>query len=180
MAGSSSTARSRKPSILWEFIFRFPSVFFALLTSCLRLLSAGYSVTSPGLGRARVCVAGGPGIWDAIPPRDDVADKFEDALLRLKMESFFECLALCASFIIRGDINFAQVKGEIWERVRGIQALGSDLLGQRLTDLVTDFEETSDALSERAAREVSARALRAGEGKRIALERHLRNLAEPH
>ena len=180
MAGSSSTARSRKPYILWEFTFRFPRVFLALLTSCLRLLSAGYSVTSPGLGRARVSVAGGPGIWDAIPPRDDAADKFEDALLRLKVESFFECLALCASFIIRGDIIFAQVKGEIWERALGIQALGSDLLGQRLTDLVTDLEETSEALSELAAREVPARALKVGEGKRIALERRLRNLAEPH
>ena len=75
-------------------------------------------------------------------------DKFEDALLRLKVESFFECLALCASFIIRGDIIFAQVKEEIWGRVRGIQVLASDLLGQRLTSLVTDHEETSDALAE--------------------------------
>ena len=122
----------------------------------------------------------GPGICDAIPPRDDVADKFEDALLRFKVESFFEYLALCASFIIRGDIIFAQVKGEIWERVLGIQALGSDLLGQRLSDLVTDLEETSEALSELAAREVPSRALKANEGKRIALERCLRNLAEPH
>ena len=48
----------------------------------------------------------GPRIWDAVPLRDDVEDKFEDALLRMKAESFFECLALCASFIIRGDINF--------------------------------------------------------------------------
>ena len=114
------------------------------------------------------------------PPRDDVADKFEDVLLRFKVESFFEYLALCASFIIRGDIIFAQVKGEIWERVLGIQALGSDLLGQRLTDLVTDLEETSEALSELVAREIPSRALKAGEEKRIALERHLRNLAEPH
>src|SRR4051812_34017943 len=88
MAGSSSSARSIRPYILWKFTFRFPKVFLALLTSCLRLLSAGYSVTSPGLGRARVCVTGGPGIWDAIPPHDDEADKFEDALLRFKVESF--------------------------------------------------------------------------------------------
>ena len=173
MAGSSSTARSRKLFIIWEFIFRFPRACLTLLNSYLCLFYTGYSVTSPGLGKARVCVARGPGIWDAIPVRDDVADKFEDALLRMKVESFFEYLALCASFIIRGEIFFAQVKGEIWERVLGIQALGSDLLGQRLTDLVTDFEETSEALSELAARHVPPRT-------RIALERRLRNLAEPH
>ena len=74
-------------------------------------------------------------------------DKFEDALLRLKVESFFKCLGLCASFIIRGDIIFAQVKEEIWDRVRGIHVLGSNLLGQRLTDLVLNLEETSDTLA---------------------------------
>ena len=84
----------------------------------------------PGLGKVRIYVERGPGIWDVIPLRDDdVEDKFEDVLLRLKVESFFECLALCASFIIRGDVIFVQVKEKIWSRIRGIQALGSDLLG---------------------------------------------------
>jgi len=145
------------------------------------LFHAGDSVTSPGLGRARVCVERGPDIWDVIPLRDDdVEDKFKDALLRLKLESFFECLALCASFIIRGDIIFAQVKEEIWGLIRGIQALGSNLLGQRLTDLVTDLEEASEALSEHKTREVPARALKAEERERIVLERCLRNLAKPY
>ena len=107
-------------------------------------------------------------------------DKFEDALLRLKVESFFECLALCASFIIRGDIISAQVKEEIWGCVHEIKALGGDLLGQRLTDLVTDLEETSEALSEHKAREVPARALKAEEGERVVVERCFRNLAEPY
>ena len=66
------------------------------------------------------------------------------------------------------------------EHVRGIQVLGSDLLGQRLTDLVTDLEETSEALSEHKARKVPARALKEEEGERVVLERRLRNLAELH
>src|SRR4051812_2887120 len=144
------------------------------------MFSTGYSVSSPGLGKARICVVRGPGIWDAVPPCDDVVDNFEDALLRFKVESFFECLALCASFIIRGDVIFAQVKGEIWERVQGLQALGSNVLGQRLLDLVSDFEETSEALSGLAAPEVPTRALKVEEEKRIALEKRLRKLADPH
>src|SRR5438270_3238632 len=113
------------------------------------LFCADNTVISPVLGKAGVCSERGAGIWDVIPLRDeDVEDKFEDALLRLKVESFFECLALCASFIIRSDIIFAQVKEEIWGRIHGIQALGSDLLGQMLTDLAFDIEETSEVLAE--------------------------------
>ena len=82
-----------------------------------------------------------PEIWDAVPPRDDdVEDKFEDALLRMKLELFFECLALCISFIIRGDLIYVQVKEKIWSHIRRIQALGSALLGQKLTDLAFNLE----------------------------------------
>src|SRR4051812_43401240 len=66
----------------------------------------------------------------------------------MKLESFFECLDLCVSFILRGDLVFAQVKGEIWGRIHEIQDLGSDLLSQRLTDLTFDLEETFDVLAE--------------------------------
>src|SRR3954465_5291167 len=57
-------------------------------------------------------------------------------------------LALCASFIIRGDLIFAQVKEEILSRIRRIQALGSALLGRRLTDLAFELKVAFDVLAE--------------------------------
>src|SRR5436853_4954689 len=93
-----------------------------------------------GLRKASVCVERGFGVWDVVPPRDPLQDKFEDALLRLKVESFFECLALCIHFIIGGDITFAQVEVELWDRHRDIEALGSALLGRRIAYLIYDVE----------------------------------------
>ena len=61
-------------------------------------------------------MTGGPGIWDAIPPHDDEADKFEDALLRFKVESFFEFL----SFIIVFSSYFELLCKVILRQKRGI------------------------------------------------------------
>src|SRR5436853_7915604 len=107
------------------------------------LSAAGHSMGrkgTSGMRKAGVCVERGFGVWDVVPPRDPLQDKFEDALLRLKVESFFECLALCTHFIIGGDITFAQVEVELWDRHRDIEALGSALLGRRIAYVIYDVE----------------------------------------
>lgn len=157
----------------------------------------------PCLEKASACAERGPGVWDVLPPRDLTQDKFEDALLRLKVESFFECLALCIHFIIGGDINFAQVEAELWGRHRDIEVLGSALLGQRLAGLIHDVEVAFRVLADRRAslahdaqelfeewlrekgeaiprRQLRSHAFGVMEGHCIELERYIRGLADPH
>src|SRR4051812_27577599 len=62
------------------------------------------------------------------------------ALMMMTSTSFHRAWAL-------QDFIFAQVKEEIWSRIRRIQALGSALLGQRLTDLAFDLEIAFDVLA---------------------------------
>ena len=161
----------------------------------------GDNSTPPQLGKASACAERGPGVWDVIPLRDLAHDRFEDALLRMKVDSFFECLALCIHFILKGDVTFTQVKGELWGRHCDIEALGSATLGRRLAGVIYDVEVAFKVLADRRAslehdaqklferwiREgdeaVSRRQLRSNafmvmEGRCTELERYIRGLAE--
>jgi hypothetical protein len=93
----------------------------------------------------------GPGVWDAVPLKDAVQDTFEDALLRLKVMSFFECLALSIHFILGGDFGFPVVEGELRGRVSDIGALGSPILEDRLEDLLREVEAALESWTVRKA-----------------------------
>jgi hypothetical protein len=103
------------------------------------------------LGKARACAARGPGVWDAVPLKDAVPDTFEDALLRLKVMSFFECLALSIDFILGGDFGFPVVEGELRSRVSDISILGSTVLEDRLEDLLREVESALESWAVRKA-----------------------------
>jgi len=117
------------------------------------------------------------------------------------VESFFECLALCIHFIIGGDITFAQVEVELWDRHRDIEALGSALLGRRIAYLIYDVEVAFKVLADRRTslahdaqelfeqwlrekggsvpkRELRARAFMEMDKKCVELEKYIRGLAD--
>src|SRR5437870_1489771 len=161
----------------------------------------GDNSTLPQLGKASACAERGPGVWDVIPLRDLAHDRFEDALLRMKVDSFFECLALCIHFILKEDITFAQVEGELWGRHHDIEALGSAILGRRLAGVIYDVEVAFKVLADRRAslerdaqklferwireggeaiprRQLRANAFAVVGGRCTELERYIRSLAE--
>lgn len=119
------------------------------------------------------------------------------------MDSFFEYLALCVHFILKGDITFARVEGELWGQHRDIEALGSVILGRRHAGLIYDVEVALKVLADRRAnlahdvqalfeqrwvgqeggfipkRELRARAFMEMDRECVELEKYIRGLADP-